>query len=319
MLLIPRVEYKPFEYEQAFKFWLDAHSSHWNFTEIPMDADIQDWNGKLSAQEKTLIGNILKGFAQTEVFIEDYWACKVSRWFKKPEIQAMAHTFSAFESIHSASYDYLNEVLDLKDYKAFMQEPTTKAKIDRLIATEGKTEKDIALSLAIFSGFAEGVSLFSSFALLLRFQMFNKMKGMASIIRFSILDETAHSDAGCWLFRTFIEEYPHVWTDELKKEIYEAARVTVKLEDDFINFAFGGEDEIIGIKKEDLKEFIRYRANTKLGDLSLKKNWKSLDMSKVRNITDWFTQLSSGQAHGDFFAVTISDYSKNVIKDEDIF
>jgi ribonucleoside-diphosphate reductase beta chain len=315
MLLIPRVEYKPFEYERAFKFWLDAHASHWNFTEIPMDSDIQDWKSKLSESEKTLIGNILKGFAQTEVFIEDYWSNKVSKWFKKPEIQAMAHTFAAFESIHSASYDYLNEVLDLRDYKAFLSEPTTKAKIDRLI----NMEDNIPLSLAVFSGFAEGVSLFSSFAILLRFQMFNKMKGMASIIRLSIIDETAHSDAGCWLFRTFVSEYPETFTDELKKSIYEAARLTVKLEDDFIDFCFGSESSIIGIEKEDLKEFIRHRANTKLSDLGLKKNWKNIDTAKVSNIAGWFTQLSSGQAHGDFFAVQITDYSKNVIKDEDIF
>ncbi len=137
----------------------------------------------------------------------------------------MSHTFAAFESIHAVSYAYLNDSLGLDDYKAFLHEETVKAKIDRLINTGGKSKEDIAKSLAIFSAFNEGVNLFSSFAILMSFSRRNLLKGLGQIIAFSIKDESLHSEAGCWLFRTFVEEYPAVLTDELKKEIYEAARL----------------------------------------------------------------------------------------------
>ena len=221
----------------------------------------------------------------------------------------MAATFSAFESIHAVSYAYLNQSLGLEDFDAFLHEPTAKAKIDKLITTKGKSKEEIARSLAIFSAFNEGVNLFSSFAVLLNFSRFNKLKGVGQIIAFSIKDESLHSDAGCWLFRTLVEEFPEVLTDTLKGEIYDAARLTVALEDDFIAKAFEV-GSIEGIDLQDLKAFIRFRTNTKLNDLGLKKVWKNLDKEALQRM-EWFDIMSAGVNHADFFAARVSDYARN--------
>lgn len=310
-LLEPRATYAPFEYEQAYKYWELQQQSHWLHTEISMSSDINDWKLNLSETEKNVIGHILKGFTQSEVFIQEYWGSLVSKWFKKPEIQMMAATFSAFESIHAVAYAYLNQSLGLEDFAAFLHEPTAKAKIDRLIITKGKSKSDIAKSLAIFSAFNEGVNLFSSFAILLNFSRFNKMKGLGQIIAFSIKDESLHAEAGCWLFRTLIQENPDIWTDDLKKDIYDAARTTIELEDAFIDKAFSL-GEIKGLSAKDMKNFIRYRCNTKLQDLGLKTNWKNIDKESLKNM-EWFDVYSTGVNHADFFAQRISDYSKGVL------
>lgn len=310
-LLNPRATYAPFEYDQAYKYWELQQQSHWLHTEVAMAGDINDWKLKLTESEKHVVGQILKGFTQSEVFIQEYWSQNVSKWFKKPEIQMMAATFSAFESIHAVSYAYLNDSLGLDDFEAFLHEPTAKAKIDRLMETKSKSREDIAKSLAIFSAFNEGVNLFSSFAVLLNFSRFNKMKGLGQIIAFSIKDESLHSEAGCWLFRTLVSEYPDIWTDELKKEIYEAARVTVQLEDAFIDKAFEL-GPIEGLDPSDLKAFIRHRANTKLQDLGLKMNYKNIDKEALTRMA-WFDVLSAGVSHADFFASRVTDYSKGSI------
>jgi ribonucleoside-diphosphate reductase beta chain len=310
-LLDPRPSYAPFEYQQAYKYWELQQSSHWLHSEISLASDINDWKINLNDVERNIIGHILKGFTQSEVFIQEYWGQMVGKWFKKPEIQMMAATFSAFESIHAVSYAYLNQSLGLEDFGAFLHEPTAKAKIDRLITTKGKSKPEIAKSLAIFSAFNEGVNLFSSFAILLNFSRFNKLKGVGQIIAFSIKDESIHSEAGCWLFRTLLEEYPDIWTDELKQEIYDAARLTVELEDNFISKAFDL-GSIEGIEEKDLKNFIRFRANTKLNDLGLKKVWKNIDKSSLEKM-EWFDVLSAGNSHSDFFASRISEYSKGTI------
>lgn len=280
-------------------------------TEVQMSSDINDWKLNLTEAEKFLIGHILKGFTQSEVFIQEYWGQMVSNWFKKPEIQMMAATFSSFETIHEVSYAYLNQSLGLEDFEAFMYEPTAKAKIDRLISTKGKSKEEIAKSLAVFSAFNEGVNLFSSFAILLNFSRFNKMKGLGQIIAFSIKDESLHSEAGCWLFRTLIKEFPELWTDSLKKELYDAARTTIDLEDAFISkaFSFG---EVEGITEYDMKNFIRFRANTKLEDLGLKKNWKNIDKESLERMA-WFDYLSVGVAQADFFAQRVDSYAKGSV------
>jgi ribonucleoside-diphosphate reductase beta chain len=310
-ILTPRATYSPFEYPKAYEYWELQQQSHWLHSEVSLASDINDWKMILSESEKNVIGHILKGFTQSEVFIQEYWGQMVGKWFKKPEIQMMAATFSAFESIHAVSYAYLNQSLGLEDFEAFLHEPTAKAKIDRLISTKGKTKEEIAKSLAIFSAFNEGVNLFSSFAILLNFSRFNKLKGVGQIIAFSIRDESVHSEAGCWLFRTLVSEFPEIMTDQLKSELYDAARLTVELEDNFISkaFEFG---EVQGLTSSDLKAFIRFRANTKLGDLGLKKVWKNIDKEALERM-NWFSVMSSGDSITDFFSSRESNYSKGVV------
>jgi ribonucleoside-diphosphate reductase beta chain len=316
-LLDPRAAYAPFEYDKAFNYWELQQQSHWLHTEISMASDINDWKINLTDAEKNVIGHILKGFTQSEVFIQEYWSQMVANWFKKPEIQMMSASFASMESIHAVAYAYLNQSLGLEDFDAFLHEPTAKAKIDRLMGTKGKSKTDIARSLAIFSAFNEGVNLFSSFAVLLNFSRFNKLKGVGQIIAFSIKDESLHSEAGCWLFRTLIQEFPDIWKDDLKKEIYEAARLTIELEDNFINkaFSFG---EIEGLTAEDLKSFIRHRANTKLEDLGLKKNWKNIDKEAIERMS-WFDVLSAGASIQDFFAGRVDQYSRGTISFDNIW
>jgi ribonucleoside-diphosphate reductase beta chain len=310
-LLTPRPTYAPFEYDQAYQYWELQQQSHWLHSEISLSSDINDWKMKLTESEKNVISHILKGFTQSEVFIQEYWGQMVSKWFKKPEIQMMAATFSAFESIHAVSYAYLNQSLGIEDFEAFLHEPTAKAKIDRLIGTKGKTKEEIALSLAIFSAFNEGVNLFSSFAVLLNFSRFNKLKGVGQIIAFSIKDESLHSEAGCWLFRTLVSEFPEIMTEALKEQIYDAARLTVELEDAFISKAFEY-GQVEGLDFHDLKAFIRFRTNTKLGDLGLGKIWKNIDKQAIERMS-WFDIMSAGVGHSDFFASRVSDYAKGTM------
>ena len=86
MITDARNYYKPFEYQTAFDFYKDQHRAHWLADEVPLASDLNDWKLKLTEPEKSLIGNILKSFAQTEVHVNDYWSTKVSVWFPKPEI-----------------------------------------------------------------------------------------------------------------------------------------------------------------------------------------------------------------------------------------
>jgi ribonucleoside-diphosphate reductase beta chain len=62
------------------------------------------------------------------------------------------------------------------------------------------------------------------------------MKGTGQIVEWSVRDESLHSKAGCWLFRTLLDENSLIATDELRNKIVEACDLSVKLEFDFIDF-----------------------------------------------------------------------------------
>ena len=303
-----RPHYKPFEYQTAFEFYKDQHRAHWLADEVPLSSDLNDWKLKLSESEKSLIGNILKSFAQTETYVNDYWATKVAVWFPKHEIKAMACAFADFESIHAEAYARLNEELGLDDFEAFMEDEEAKAKIDRLVELPGDTLREKALSLAIFSAFTEGVNLFSSFAILMSFQLRNLMKGTGQIVEWSVRDESLHSKAGCWLFRTMIEEMPEL-NEGMEAQIYDACDLSVKLEFDFIDKAFEM-GEIEGLNKNQLKNFIKERANQKLIELGYNPLYNDIDPNLLKSM-EWFGHLTSGKTHQDFFAGRVTDYSKS--------
>jgi ribonucleoside-diphosphate reductase beta chain len=308
--------YKPFEYQQAFDFYKDQHRVHWLADEVPLASDLGDWKGKLTESEKNLIGNILKSFAQTEVHVNDYWSTKVSVWFPKPEIQAMARVFADFESIHAEAYARLNEELGLDDFQAFLEDETSKAKIERLIETPGETLEERALSLAIFSAFTEGVNLFSSFAILMSFQLRNLMKGTGQIVEWSVRDESLHSKAGCWLFRTLLEEQPELNNDKLRDAVIEACQIAVQLEFDFIDKAFEMGD-VDGLNVNQLKNFIKARANEKMVELGYKAIYNDIDPNLLKQI-EWFGHLTSGKTHQDFFAGRVTSYSKSTADWDDL-
>ena len=303
-----RPHYKPFEYQTAFEFYKDQHRAHWLADEVPLSSDLNDWKLKLTESEKNLIGNILKSFAQTETYVNDYWSTKVAVWFPKHEIKAMACAFADFESIHAEAYARLNEELGLDDFEAFMEDEEAKAKIDRLVELPGDTLREKALSLAIFSAFTEGVNLFSSFAILMSFQLRNLMKGTGQIVEWSVRDESLHSKAGCWLFRTMLEEMPEL-NEGMEKQIYEACDLSVKLEFDFIDKAFEM-GEIEGLNKGQLKNFIKERANQKLIELGYNPLYNDIDPNLLKQM-EWFGHLTSGKTHQDFFAGRVTDYSKS--------
>ena len=303
-----RPHYKPFEYQTAFEFYKDQHRAHWLADEVPLSSDLNDWKLKLSESEKSLIGNILKSFAQTETYVNDYWATKVAVWFPKHEIKAMACAFADFESIHAEAYARLNEELGLDDFQAFMEDEEAKAKIDRLVELPGDTLREKALSLAIFSAFTEGVNLFSSFAVLMSFQLRNLMKGTGQIVEWSVRDESLHSKAGCWLFRTMLEEMPEL-NEGMESQIYDACDISVKLEFDFIDKAFEM-GEVKGLNIDQLKNFIKERANQKLIELGYNPLYNDIDPNLLKQM-EWFGHLTSGKTHQDFFAGRVTDYSKS--------
>lgn len=303
--------FKPFQYPKAYDYWLKQNQAHWLHSEIQMSSDVQDWHSKLTASEKHLVGMTLKGFTQAEIVVNDYWTQKVFKWFNKyPEICLMASAFGNMETVHQVSYSYLNETLGIEDYDAFMYEPTAKAKIDRIVNIHGNNKKDMMRSIAVFSAFTEGVSLFSSFAILLSFSRRNLLKGVGQVISFSVRDESLHSDGGCWLFRELAKENKDLLDDTLKREIYEAARETYRLEEAFIDKTFELGD-IEGLSAYDLKQFIKNRVNIKLGDIGFKANYEDIDQEALKRM-EWFDFLTIGVEHGDFFASRVTTYSKGV-------
>jgi len=296
--------YKPFQYPWAVELAKKHEEVHWVEDEAELSEDVQDWRTKLTADEKEFITQVLRLFTQSDVQVgENYHEFLIPK-FKNNEVRNMLSSFAARETVHQRAYALLNDTLGLPDdeYFKFLEYKAMADKIEFMSHGSHTTQSDLALTLAQ-SVFNEGMSLFSSFVMLLNFQRFGKMKGMGTIVEWSIRDETIHVQGNAKLFRTLCDEHPRIVNDELKSKIYEMAKTAVALEDKFIQLAFNGSD-VQGLTRDEVKQYVRHIADRRLLQLGLKPKFKVKD-----NPLPWLDWVLNGASHDNFFEKRVTEYS----------
>ena len=305
-LLSTRNYYKPFDHPWMFDYYVLQNQMHWMPESIPLHTDVKDWQ-ELSPVEKNLLTQIFRLFTQSDVDVGAGYVDKYMRIFKKPEARMMMGSFANMESIHQHAYSLLLDTVGMPDveYKAFAEyeEMSNKHKYVTDFKPTRKDKKSIAKTLAVYSAFTEGLQLFSSFAILLNFPRFGKMKGMGQIVTYSIKDESLHVEAMTQLFCEFIQENLDIWTDDFKAEIYQICREMVEHEDKFLDLVFDMGD-IQGLTKKDMYAYNRYIADRRLLQLGLKPNF-----GVSKNPLTWWDEIM-GVEHQNFFEGRATSYMK---------
>ncbi len=298
--------YKPFSYPWAYDAWLTQQRIHWLPEEVPLADDVKDWQNKLTEGERNLLTQIFRFFTQSDVEVNNCYMKHYARVFKPTEVQMMLAAFSNMETVHIAAYCHLLDTIGMPEaeYQAFLQYKEMKDKYDYMQQFGVDTKEDIAKTLAVFGAFTEGLQLFASFAILMNFPRFNKMKGMGQIVTWSVRDETLHTYSIIRLFKTFVAENPEVWTEDFQAELTEACRIIVGHEDAFIDLAFelGG---VEGLSGDDVKRYIRYIADRRLTQLGLQPIYRI-----ERNPLPWLDAMLNGVEHTNFFENRATEYSK---------
>jgi ribonucleoside-diphosphate reductase beta chain len=305
-LLDTRDYYKPFDHPWMFDYYSQQNQMHWFPEDVPLHNDVKDWQ-TMTDEEKNLLTQIFRLFTQSDVDVGAGYVDRYMRIFKKPEARMMMSSFANMESIHQHAYSLLLDTVGMPEveYKAFAEYEAMADKheyINAVKVTKGD-KKSIAKALAIYSGFTEGLQLFSSFIILLNFPRFGKMKGMGQIITYSIRDESMHVEAMTKLFREFIQENIDLWTDDFKAEIYQACREMVDLEDRFLDLVFE-QGDIPGLTKKEMQQYIRYIADRRLLQLGLKTNYNVKE-----NPLNWLDDVL-GVEHQNFFEGRATTYMK---------
>ncbi len=304
-LLDAKATYKPFDYPWAYEAWQTQQRLHWLPEEVPLADDVRDWGQKLTESERNLLTQIFRFFTQADVEVNNCYMKHYSQVFEPTEVQMMLAAFSNTETIHIAAYSHLLDTIGMPEveYSAFLHYKEMKDKYDYMQEFGVKTPSDIAMTLAVFGGFTEGLQLFASFAMLLNFPRFNKMKGMGQIVAWSARDETLHANSIIRLFRTFVREYPEAGRG-LEPKIRQALATIVAHEDAFIDLAFRL-GAIEGLRPEDVKSYIRYIGDIRLGQLGFQ---PAFDIQ--RNPLPWMDEMLNGLEHANFFENRATEYSK---------
>src|SRR3546814_6755284 len=106
------------------------------------------------------------------------------------------------ETVHIAAYSHLHDTLGMpeSEYGMFLEYEEMRAKHDYLNTIGVDSDEDIARTLAMFGGFTEGFQLFASFAMLMNFPRFNKLKGRVPIVNWSSSHESINREGQINIF-----------------------------------------------------------------------------------------------------------------------
>ena len=310
-LLEERVQYKPFSYPWAYDAWLMQQRVHWLPEEVPLADDVKDWRRKLSDSERNLLTQIFRFFTQADVEVNDNYMERYARVFKPTEIKMMLSAFSNIETIHIAAYALLLETIGMPEteFAAFLDYQAMRDKHDYMGRFGVETDADILRTLAMFGAFTEGLQLFASFAMLMNFPRFNKMKGMGQIVTWSVRDESLHCEGMIRLFHAYANETKAL-TESVKDDIADCCKTVVGMEDRFIELAFEM-GPVQGMTQDDIKQYIRYIADWRLVQLGLPKIY-----GVSEHPIPWLTAILNGVEHANFFEARATEYSKAATKGE---
>lgn len=298
--------YKPFAYPWAFEAWHIQQKVHWLAEEIPMHDDVQNWR-KLTDSERNLLTQIFRFFTQADVEVNNCYMKHYSRIFKPTEILMMLSAFSNTETIHIQAYSHLLDTIGMPEieYQAFLKYQEMKAKFDYMQGFNVDSNFEIARTLAGFGAFTEGLQLFASFAILLNFPRFGKMKGMGQVITYSVRDETLHCNSIIKLFHTFVSEHPELQNNgKLDLAIYRCCEEIVHHEDAFIDLAFE-QGPVEGLSADEVKTYIRYIADRRLTQLRLNPLFNI-----EKNPLPWLDEMLNAIEHMNFFEGRATEYSR---------
>ena len=305
-LMEERLAYKPFRYPWAYQAWLTQQRIHWLPEEVPLADDVKDWSKRLSDAERNLLTQIFRFFTQSDIEVNNCYMKHYSQIFKPTEVQMMLAAFSNMETVHIAAYSHLLDTIGMPEaeYSAFLNYKEMRDKYDYMQQFSADNPRAIALTMAVFGAFTEGLQLFASFAILLNFPRHNKMKGMGQIVSWSVRDESLHCDSVIKLLRTFVSENPEIWDDALQSEIRDACQTIVSHEDAFIDLAFEL-GSVQGLTPDEVKAYIRYIADRRLDQL---------DLAPLYGIDDnplpWLDTMLNAVEHTNFFENRATEYSK---------
>ena len=318
-LLEPKSTYTV-DYPTAIEFAEQQAEIFWLPTEIELEKDLHDLKTNFTEAEYHGVISTLKLFTIYELSVgNDYWQNYVAKVFQRPDIQRMATTFGFMEiGVHAPFYNRINEILGLDTdefYNSYMDDEILKNRMGWIGKRVEKRDSvyNILKSVGIFS-MIEGAILYSSFAFLKHFNNNgkNKLININAGINFSAIDETLHSQAGAWLFRTLLDEakqnneIDHDQEVQLLQELEDTSKVILEHESVIINKIFE-KGTIKGITDKQLIHFVESRLDVCLKNLG----YKSIFKPSYNPIAEWFYKDIESSTLHDFFSSQGSDYNRS--------
>lgn len=308
-------DFNNMKYAWASAWYRQAMNNFWIPEEINLAQDVKDYR-LLSVQEKNAYDKILSFL----IFLDSIQTANlpyVGEYITANEVNLCLTIQSFQEAVHSQSYSYmLDSICSPEERNTILyQWKDDKFLLNRNrfigdIYNEFIEKKDPAqlLKTMVANYILEGVYFYSGFMFFYNLGRNGKMPGSVQEIRYINRDENTH----LWLFRSMIlelqKEMPELFTPESKEIYRNMIREGAEQEMAWGEYVIG--DEIEGLNKQMVRDYIMYLANLRSRSIGLDAIYPGHD--EEPDSMKWVSQYSNANLiKTDFFEAKPSAYAKS--------
>jgi len=288
----------PIQYDDVWQMYKKSVDSFWVPQEVSLAQDLNDWNNKMSADERHFISMILAFFAASDGIVNENLAVRFMNDVQSSEMRAFYSFQIAMENIHSEMYSLLIDTY-IKDsdekhklFNAIKFVPSIKTKAEWAQKYIQDKECDFATRLV---GFAcvEGVHFSGAFCALFWLRKKGLMPGLTFSNALISRDEALHTEFAILLYSKLERKLP-------EEKIHNIIKDAVEIEKEFITEAIPC--RMIGMNAKLMKQYIEFVADRLSAQLGY---------SKIYNAANPFDfmEMISIESKVNFFERTNSEYA----------
>jgi len=289
----------PITHGDIWQMYKKAEASFWTAEEVDLSSDLQDWNQKLSEDERYFIKHVLAFFAASDGIVNENLAVHFLQEVQYPEARCFYGFQVMIENIHSEMYSLLIDT--------YIRDVTEKDRLLRAIDTVpciGK-KADWALRWISQGSFAErliafaaveGIFFSGSFCSIFWLKKRGLMPGLSFANELISRDEGLHCDFACLLYTAHLQN--RLPDAEVQRIICDA----VAIEKEFVSDSLPV--RLIGMNADLMCQYIEFVADRLL---------LALGSTKAYNATNPFDfmELISLQGKTNFFERRVGEYQKS--------
>ncbi|MFM2394491.1 MAG: hypothetical protein RLZZ546_2473 [Bacteroidota bacterium] len=298
----------PIKYKDIYQMYQTAQNAFWVANEIDLTKDTNDWETKLSNDEKNFIKNVLAFFSSSDSIVNENLGVRFMNEVKVNEAKAFYGFQIAMENIHQEMYSLMIEqyvkdpIEKTKLFNAVLTVPSIKAKAEWALKWISNEKSKFAERLIAFAC-VEGIFFSSAFASIYWLKERNLMPGLCQSNEFISRDEGLHTEFAILL-------YSHIKNKLNESVVHDIISSATELECLFVEDSL--KVNLIGMNSELMKEYVKFCADRLLVQLGY---------SKIYNVScpfDFMTRIGLTNKTN-FFEHRVSDYNKTNISDKTAF
>lgn len=287
----------PIKHKEIWAMYKQAEASFWTAEEIDLQQDMNDWENKLTKDERHFIKHVLAFFAASDGIVNENLAINFLNEVQYPEARCFYGFQIAIENIHAETYSLLIDtyIKDNKEkdflFNAIENLPCVAKKADW--AMKWIENGNFAQRLVAFAA-VEGIFFSGSFCSIFWLKKRGLMPGLAFSNELISRDEGLHCDFACMLYNQLQNK---LTVEEVTAIISEAVEYEKEFVTDAIPVA------LIGMNAKLMCQYIEFVADRLLGELGC---------PKVYNATNPFDfmEMISLEGKTNFFEKRVSEYQK---------